>query len=252
MGLIEQHVDVTTKHGKCPSFAVHPDGPGSFPGVIFYMDAPGYRVELENMARRIAKNGYFVLLPDMYYRLGTCRFDLPRRNDAMSAVIRAAMNHLTNEMAADDTGAWIAWMDAQDACKPGPVGCVGHCMSGRYVTTAAGRYPFRMACAASLYGVGITTDKEDSPHLLLDEIKGEMLYLFAEVDHAVPDEDVKKLQAALKKSKCKATLKVYKGTQHGFQFSERAPYNPTASETAWDEIFALFDRNLKKAKARGK
>jgi len=166
----------------------------------------------------------------------------------MSAVIRAAMNHLTNELVSHDTGAWLAWMDAQEKCKPGPVGCVGHCMSGRYVTTAAAHYPTRMAAAASLYGVGITTKEKDSPHLLLDDIKGEMLYIFAETDHAVPDEDVKKLRAALKKSKCKATLKVYKGTMHGFQFSERAPFHPEGSERAWGEIFALWERNLKRGK----
>ena len=53
-------------------------GPGQFPGIIFYMDAPGIREELRNMARRIARHGYFCLLPDMYYRLGPLRFDVPR------------------------------------------------------------------------------------------------------------------------------------------------------------------------------
>ena len=82
----------------------------------------------------------------------------------------------------------------------------------------------------------------------LDDIKGEMLFNFAEVDHAVPDEDVKNLRKALKGSKCKATVKVYKDTVHGFQFSERDPYHPVASEQAWDAIFALWKRNLKKRK----
>ena len=94
--MIEQHVIVTTKHGNMPTFVACPDGPGNFPGIIFYMDAPGIREELRNMARRIAKHGYFCALPDMYYRPGTCHFDIPRRDDGMSAVIRAAMNHLTN------------------------------------------------------------------------------------------------------------------------------------------------------------
>ena len=84
--MIEQHVIVTTKHGTMPTFTACPDGPGSFPGIIFYMDAPGIRQELRNMARRIAKHGYFCVLPDMYYRLGTCHFDIPRRDDGMSAV----------------------------------------------------------------------------------------------------------------------------------------------------------------------
>ncbi len=79
--MIEQQVTVTTKHGLMPCFAACPDGPGPFPPVIFYMDAPGTREELRNMARRIATYGYFCLLPDMYYRLGygTLRHSAPRR-----------------------------------------------------------------------------------------------------------------------------------------------------------------------------
>ena len=109
---------------------------------------------------RIAKHGYFCVLPDMYSRLGICHFDIPRRDDGMSAVIRAAMNHLTNERVADDTAALLAYFDAQDKVKPGSVGCVGHCMSGQYIITVSALFPHRMAAAASLYGVGIITDKE--------------------------------------------------------------------------------------------
>ena len=87
--MIENEVIVTTKHGRMPTFMAAPEGEGPFPGIIFYMDAPGIREELRNMARRVAKHGYVCLLPDMYYRLGTVRFDLPRRDDGMSGVIRA-------------------------------------------------------------------------------------------------------------------------------------------------------------------
>ena len=97
--------------GACPR-SRRADGSGSIPPVIFYMDAPGPREELRNMARRIAKQGYFCLLPDMYYRLGTVRFDIPRRDDAMSAVIRASMNSVTNALVTDDTAAVRAWLDA--------------------------------------------------------------------------------------------------------------------------------------------
>ena len=245
MALVEQNVLVTTKYGKCPSFATCPDAPGAYPGIIFYMDAPGFREELCNMARRIAKRGYFCLLPDMYYRLGTCRFDIPRRNDAMSAVIRASMNSLTNADVADDTGGFIAWLDAQDKVKAGPVGCVGHCMSGCYITTVSARYPTRMMAAASLYGVNIVTDKPDSPHLLVDNIKGELYYGFAETDASVPPHVIPALTEALKKAGTTHTLEVVPGTQHGYCFAERASYHPVASEHSWEKIFDLWERNLK-------
>lgn len=245
MGLNEQDVVITTKHGRMPAFAACPAEGGPVPAVIFYMDAPGYREELKNMARRIAKQGYFCVLPDMYYRLGTIRFDLPRRNDEMSAVIRASMNHLSNQLVSEDTGCMLAWLDAQAEAKPGPVGCVGHCMSGQYITTVAAHYPHRIAAAGSMYGVGIVTDNEDSPHLLLDKIKGELYYGFAETDHTVPDHVIPTLREALDKAGTAHRLEVHPGTLHGFQFSERQAYAPEASETAWARLFDLWQRRLK-------
>ena len=243
--MIENEVIVTTKYGNMPTFAACPEGPGLYPGIIFYMDAPGIREELRNMARRIAKHGYFCLLPDMYYRLGTIRLDIARRDDAMGAVFRAAMNSLTNAGVVDDTAALLAYFDAQEKAKPGLVGCVGHCMSGQYITTVSARFPHRMAAAASLYGVGIITDKEDSPHLLLDKVKGELYYAFAETDHAVPTHIPGELKQALDKADVKHELKVFPGTQHGFCFPERAVYDTLAAEETWSKIFAMWDRRLK-------
>ena len=242
--MIEQEVIVTTRHGRMPGFFVHPDGPARHPGIIFYMDAPGIREELRNMCRRIAKAGYACLLPDMYYRLGTLRFDIPRRDEAMSAVIRPSMNSLTNALVMDDTAAMLAVLDAQDAVKPGPVGCVGHCMSGRYITTAAARFPHRIVAAASLYGVGIVTEAEDSPHLLLGQIAGELYYAFAEHDQSVPPSVIPALRTALEAAGTRHETEVFPGTHHGFCFAERAVYDPQAAETTWRKIFALWARHL--------
>src|ERR1700720_2933998 len=187
--MYEKEVVVTTKYGQMPSFVACPDGPGQasqYPAIIFYMDAPGIREELRNMTRRISKQGYFAVLPDMYYRRGTLRFDVNRRDDTMFQCMRAAMNSLTNAMVMDDTAGLLGYLDAQEKCKPGPVGCVGYCMSGMHITNAASFFPHRIKAAASLYGVGIITDKEDSPHLHLDKIKGELYYAFAETDRSVP------------------------------------------------------------------
>jgi carboxymethylenebutenolidase len=243
--MYEQHVTVTTKHGRMPSFVACPDGDGPFPPIIFYMDAPGTREELRNMARRIARHGYFGILPDMYYRLGTILFDLNRRDDAMSGVVRASMNSLSNALVTDDTSAMLQWLDGNDKVRPGPVGCVGYCMSGQYITTVAARFPHRIAAAASLYGVRIVTDQPDSPHLLVDKIKGELYYAFAEHDASVPDHVIPDLKAALMKTDVKNTVKVFPGTHHGYAFAERAVYETMASEQTWTDLFALWDRNLK-------
>jgi carboxymethylenebutenolidase len=245
MALIEQHVMIPTQFGEAPGFTAVPDEPGHFPAIIFYMDAPGYREELLNHVRRIAKQGYFCVIFDMYYRLGTVRFNLPRRDDGMSGVIRASMNHLTIQRVVEDTGAVLAYIDAQDKASPGKVGAVGHCMSGQHVTAAAARYPTRIACGASLYSVKMVTDAEDSPHKLLNDTAGELFYSFAEVDQSVPEEEYEAFVKALKASSANYILERPKGTHHGYMFAQRAVYNPVESEGAWDKIFALFDRNLK-------
>jgi carboxymethylenebutenolidase len=243
--MYEKDVIVTTKYGQMPTFAACPEGPGVYPGIIFYMDAPGIREELRNMARRIARHGYFCLLPDMYYRLGSLRFDVHRRDDSMMPCILAAMNSLTNAKVMDDTGGLLGFLDAQDKAKPGPVGCLGYCMSGQHITNAAAYYPHRIASAASLYGVGIITDKEDSPHLLLDRIQGELYYAFAETDRAVPPHIPGELTGLLDQHGVKHETKVFPGTEHGFAFPERAVYNTLAAEETWDKMFALWDRTLK-------
>ena len=245
MDLWEEEVEIATKAGSMRGFAVAPSDGKPVPAIIFYMDAPGYREELRNMARRIAKSGYFCILPDMYYRIGKLRFDLLNRNDAMTKVIFAAMDHLTNKMVVEDTGCILAWLDAQAKVKAGGVGCVGHCMSGRYITTVSAEFPTRIKAAGSLYGVGIITEEEDSPHLLLDKVQGELYYGFAEFDQHVPNHIIPALSSALQKSNVKHTVEVFDGTQHGFCFSEREAYAPVASESAWARLFEMWERQLK-------
>jgi carboxymethylenebutenolidase len=243
--MIEREVSIYTKYGMMPAFAACPDAGGPYPPVIFYMDAPGTREELRNMTRRIAARGYFCLLPDLYYRLGLLRFDVQRRNDAMSVVIRGAMSSLTNLGVAEDTGGMIAFLDAQDRVKPGPVGCVGHCMSKSFVATVAALYASRIASAAALYGIGIVTDKPDSPHLLFDRVAGELYFAFAEVDPAVPSHSIDDLKTILEKKKIRHTLKTFPGTHHGYQFAARPDYEPSAAEATWNDLFALWERTLR-------
>ncbi|RZL87822.1 MAG: dienelactone hydrolase family protein [Variovorax sp.] len=242
--MMEKDVLIPTKYGSMPAFAAWPTAPGPYPAVILYMDAPGFREELRNMARRMAKHGYYCLLPDLYYRLGTLRFDVSRRTEAMSEVIRGAMHSLSNAAVVDDTGGMIAFLDAQEQVSPGPIGCVGHCMSGPFVTTIAARFG-RVRAAAALYGVDMVTDKPDSPHLLAAQIRGELYAGFAEVDPSVPAHVVPDLKAALEKAGVRHEVEVVEGTHHGYCFAARPDYNPIASEATWDKLMDLFTRNLK-------
>ncbi len=245
MSLWEKNIEIGTRSGSMPGFAAAPAEGGPVPAIIFYMDAPGFREELKNMARRIAKAGYFCVVPDMYYRMGSLRFNLLQRNDAMTKVIFAAMDHLTNAMVVEDTSCILSWLDGQALAKAGPIGCVGHCMSGRYITAVAARFPTRVKAAASLYGVGIITNNDDSPHLSLPEIKGELYYAFAETDQHVPENIVPDLKQALSKTAVRHKIEVFEGTQHGFCFPERQAYAPEAAEVTWARLFDMWERQLK-------
>lgn len=242
--MIETLVEIKTRAGVMETFTVAP-GPGRHPPVIIYMDAPGIREELYDFARRVAGEGYFVLLPDMYYRSGRLRFDLPAGGDGERARMFAAMQSLTNQLVMDDTKGMLDFLDASPLAAPGPRGCIGYCMSGQYVVSAAGTYPQAFAASASLYGVGIVTDKPDSPHLLAPHIKGELYLGFAETDSYVPDNVIPDLKAALDASKVSYRLDIWPGTEHGFCFPQRAAYAEKAAEDVWKLVFDLYRRRLR-------
>jgi len=243
--MIERAIDITSRNGPIPAFAVCPDEPGRFPGIILYMDAPGIREELRNLARRIAKERYFCLLPDLYYRLGRLRFEMARAAEGRMQTVFAAMNSLTNQLVMEDTAAMLGWLDGDERVRPGPVGCIGYCMSGKFVTTAAARFANRFAASASLYGVGIVTSAPDSPHLLVPRIKGAMYFGFAEHDAHVPAEVIPTLVDALKGAGVRHTVEILPGTHHGYQFPERDIYDPHAAEASWSKIFAMWDEQLR-------
>lgn len=241
----EKEVAVVTKHGRMPTFAVRPDGDGPYPVVILYMDAPGVREELRNLARRIAARGYYCVLPDLYYRLGTVRFDLPRRDDRMSTVVGACMRTLDNDIVNEDTAGLLAFLDSEMEAKSDKVSCVGFCMSGRYVVSLMAYFGTRFASAASLYGVGLVTEDDGSPHKLVSKVQGELYFGIAETDAATPPETIAALRVALKAAGVKHEVEIHPDSRHGYCFAAGRAYQPQAAEATWDKMFKLWERTLK-------
>jgi carboxymethylenebutenolidase len=244
--MIEQTVDIPTKDGKTTTFIVHPEREGPHPVVLFFMDAPAIREELRDMARRIAAVGYYVMLPNLYYRHGVMELaDLPPLPDAEArARMFGFMNALTIPTVMEDADALLDFADRDPAANTGPVGALGYCMSGRYAINFAARYPERVGAAASIYGVQLVTDEADSPHLVASKASAELYFACAETDAYAPMEMVEALDAALKSSTPRAEVEVYPGVHHGFAFPQRAVYDKPSAERHWERLFALFRRNL--------
>jgi carboxymethylenebutenolidase len=241
--MLEHHLDLPTPDGAMNSFVVHPDEGGPFPVVLFYMDAPGKREELHDMARRIASVGYYVVLPNLYYRT-TREFTMVRNEEGFQRMFEM-LRSLSIAMILRDTAAMLAFVDSQPLARSQSVGAVGYCMSGPFVFAAAAQCPDRIACAASIYGAGLLTDRPDSPHLTAGKIRGEMYFACAEIDKYAPRDQIAALDAHLKASGINYRLEWYPGAEHGFAFPQRAGiYHKPSAERHWQRLFALFRRNL--------
>ena len=245
--MIDQQIDIPTKDGHTTTFISHPERDGPHPVILFYMDAPGIREELRDMARRLATSGYYVMLPNLYYRSGVMEMSsLPQLPEAEArARMFQFMGSITIPLIMDDADALLDFADRDPAASPGPAGAIGYCMSGQYAINAAARHPERITCAASLYGVQLVTDAPDSPHLAAQKTKAELYFACAEHDAWAPLETVQAMDASLKAEGVNAEVELYAGVHHGFAFPERgAVYDRPAAERHWERLFALFARNL--------
>ncbi len=238
--MIEQELDLQTKDGAMNTFITRPDGEGPYPVIVFLMDAPGKREELHDMARRIATVGYYVYLPNLYYR-STREFVMtPDKREEMFGY----MNSLSNAMVCDDIQVMFDHAAQDSAASEGPAGCVGYCMSGPFAFAAASAFSGRIMASASFHGVRLFSDADDSPHRDAAKITGEMYIGCAETDEWAPAEMVADLDEYLSGIGIKYEVETYADTHHGFVFPQREGiYHKIAAERHWERLFALFMRN---------
>lgn len=245
--MIEEIRDIATRAGAMETFICHPERKGPHPPVLMLMDAPGIREELYDMARRLATAGYYVMLPNLYYRAGAdTKFgpDVTTKGSAEQARMRAVRTKMTIPPVMDDVADMLSFIDSQPAAKPGPVGAHGYCMSGPYALAAAARYPGRVAAAASFYGTWLVSDAVESPHLNLSRAQGELYIACAEHDELAPLPMVAELQGLFGTSGNSGELEMYLGVHHGFAFPQRWCYDKPAAERHWERLIALYRRRL--------
>jgi carboxymethylenebutenolidase len=243
----QQHVDIKTKDGICKTWVLTPDGNGQWPGVVFYMDGFGIRPAMIEMAKHIAKQGYVVLLPDLYYRHGAYGPYDPKEvlKGDFRAIIGPIMASTDNHKAAEDTAAFLSYLDGRNDVVGKKVGTVGFCMGGGMALTAAGYYPDRVVAAASFHGGNLATDLPVSPHLVVPKIKAEVYVAGADKDHGYPPEMAKRLEDVLTQAGVRHKCEIYEGKMHGWMKPDMAVFDAAAAERGWKELFTLYGRTLR-------
>jgi carboxymethylenebutenolidase len=246
-----QQVAIPTPDGDARAYVFHPEGKGPWPAVIFFMDAPAIRPALFQMSERLASYGYYVLLPDMFWRAGPYEpinmAEAFKDPDARRAIFGKLMGSTDTEKSTRDTGAFLDWLAKQPEVKGDKVGVTGYCMGAGLSLRAAGNFPDRIAASAGFHGGRLATDAPDSPHLLAPKIKAKIYVGGADEDAGFPPEQADRLREALTAAGVENTVEIYAGAKHGYAPPDMPAYDEAASERHWREMLALFDGTLKAA-----
>jgi len=247
--MTQTEVKIPTPDGDARAYVFMPEGAGPWPAVIFYMDAPAIRPALFTMCERLASHGYYVLLPDMFWRAGPYEpinlKEAMKDEETRRAVFGKFMASTDPEKSTRDTGAFLAWLSNQIQVKGQKVGCTGYCMGGGLALRAAGHFPDRIVAAAAFHGGRLATDAPDSPHLLASKMKAKVYVAGADEDAGFPPEQADRLREALTAAGVDNEVTIYAGAKHGYAPPDMPVYDKDAAERHWREMLKLFDETLK-------
>jgi carboxymethylenebutenolidase len=245
---IQQNIMVETPDGTCPVHLHKPAGDGAWPFAILYMDGPGIRPAVQDMAARLAAAGYAVALPDLFYRAGPYPpidpkvvFNDPAQRTAHRETYMATA---TPKNVMCDTVALLDAMTDRKDILPGPIGVVGYCMGGRLALIAAGTFPDRIAVAASYHGGGLANDTPSSPHLLANQMKARIYVAGAIEDPNFSDAMKAQLETALSEAGVDHRVETYPA-RHGWVPHDTAVHDPVEAEHHWLTLIPLFNGVLK-------
>lgn len=239
---------IRTRDGVCRSFVFRPGGQGPWPAVLMYMDGIGIRPAMLEVGERLATHGYFVLLPDLFYRSGPYApmdphtvFSVPEQRKVLMEKFFAPA---TPANVMSDTRAFLDYLAAEPDVRAGGIGTVGYCMGGFLSITAAGTYPDRIVAAASYHGSRLATDLPESPHLLALKMKARVYVAGAIEDASFPDDMKVRLDQALSAAGVDHTVETYPA-KHGWVLRDTPAYDAAAAERHWGTLLALFGDTLR-------
>lgn len=254
--VMEMDVQVKTPDGTCDAVFIHPTT-GTHPGVIIWPDAFGLRPAVREMGKRLATEGFAVLIPNPFYRmakvpiaeLNTTSFSF--QNKENMAMLQKLMGGINAPGAAEkDAAAYVAFLDSQASVnKAKKIGTQGYCMGGALVMRTAASLPDRIGAGASFHGGGLVTDQPSSPHLLAPKIKARLYIAVASNDDARQPDAKDKLREAFAAAKVSAEVELYQSL-HGWCMPDmpaevgKPIYNKPEAEKAWAKLVAMYKAAL--------
>jgi len=246
--VVEKDVNVPMASGVSDSALFYPEGKGTWPAVLLWTDILGLRPVFREMGRRLAAEGYVVLVPNPFYRNAKApvvdgSFDFSKPEDRAKVMPMAAA--LTADANISDAQHYVAFLDQQaQTNKSKKMGVQGYCMGGPLTFRTAGTQAQRIGAAATFHGGGLVTDKPDSPHLLIPKMKAEVLCCVAANDDQRDPKAKDVLKESFAAAHLKATVEVYEGCNHGWTVRGSQVYNEAGAEKAWAALTALYKSNL--------
>ncbi|MGQ4380790.1 dienelactone hydrolase family protein [Streptomyces sp. SAS_267] len=239
-------LQIPTADGQADALAAFPDGGGRHPGVLMYPDAFGIRPVLREMARELAGHGYYVLVPNFFYRHGpTPVIELPEHigeevRPTLFPKLMPMIEAHTAERVLSDADAYLEFLTAQPEVSAGPVAVTGYCIGGLLATRTAAAHPGQVAALAAFHGP-VGAGGPDS----LSKLTAEVHFGHAESD--LTPEALDELNQALDTAGVGYTSEIYPGTVHGFTMSDTDAFSPAALQLHWDRLLPLLARTLTKS-----
>jgi carboxymethylenebutenolidase len=235
-------VNIKTPDGQCDAYFVAPKS-GTHPAVLVWPDIFGLRPAFRQMGRRLAEQGYSVLVVNPFYRTQSAPTAEKGANTPISDVIPLARS-LNATTHTTDAKAFVAWLDQQPQVdKNKKMGTIGYCMGGPIVMRTAAAVPDRIGAGGTFHGGGLVTDRPDSPHRLIPQMKAQFLVAIAENDDQRDPDSKDVLKAAFAKADLAAEIEVYPAG-HGWCPPDTRVHNQQQAEKAWSRMLALFKTSL--------
>jgi carboxymethylenebutenolidase len=246
--VVEKDVEVKTADGTCDAVLFHPAGKGSWPAVLVWPDIMGLRPAFRDIGRRLAGQGYVVLVPNPFYRSAKApvigdNFDFS--NPEQRAKLTGYRNAMSDDGVDHDAQAYLAFLDTQpQTSKTRKAGVQGYCMGGSLAFRSAAAVPGRIAAVGSFHGGnGLVTKNPNSPHLLIAKTNAAYLVCQAQNDDAQNPQMKEDLKAAFAAANRQAIVDVYQAN-HGWCVKGGQVYNEAEAERAWTALSQLYKTSL--------